>query len=138
MNGRLSVATFNDPGFFRGERSCVAAFGKNKHSLVDPAVGMQARRKFSKDFGIGVHDARDGVRSPAFQKRFTHRDARPRRQLHSANVMVDLAPAGGSEFAERVVLRANTLQIQKEMPLAVSSARVPVGQLTPRRPVSYT
>ena len=87
MNGRLSVATFNDPGFFRGERSCVAAFGKNKHLFVDPAVGIQARQKFGKDFGIGVHDRRDGVRGPAFQECFAQSDARPRRQLHSPNVI---------------------------------------------------
>ncbi len=133
MNGRFSVTTFNDPGFFQGKRSCVAAFGENEHLFVDPAVGMQAGREFGKDFGVGIHHSRSCMCRPALKKNVTSRYPRLDVDLQSANLLVGLAPGGGSEFAERVVFRANTLQVQKQVPLAVSSARVAVGQVTRRR-----
>ena len=78
---------------------------------------MQPRRKFNADLRVGVQRRRDSVRGPALEKSFPLSDPGQRRQLQTAKFSFDYAPAFRSKFAQRIVLRANPLQVQKQVPL---------------------
>ena len=78
---------------------------------------MEPGRKLRADRRIGVQRGRDSVRGPPLEKSFAHGDPGTGRHAYARRVSNDCAPAARSKFAQRIVLRANPLQIQKQVPL---------------------
>ena len=90
-------------------------------------VWIQARRKFSACFGIGVYGGRDAVGSPTFEKSLSRCDSRPRRKRDTGRIAFNGPPPFRSKRTQRIVLRRDSLQIKQEV------AFVGAGRFVARR-----
>ena len=124
---RSPVTPKKDLNGFRIERGRLGRISQNKLIAVDPSVGMQPRRKFDADLRVGVQCRRDSVRGPTLEKSFPLSHPGQRSHFQTAKFSFNYAPAFRSKFAQRIVFRANPLQIQEQVPLT-SPVFFPAGR----------
>jgi hypothetical protein len=82
-----------------------------KVAALNPAVRVKAGRNFYPDLWIRVQRRRGPMSTPTLEKRLALDNSRRGRKLHRLHWLPNFAPAARAEFAQRVVFRANTLQI---------------------------
>ena len=114
LSYELSSPHRSDEGYPSGV--CPAAktspvSAKYETSDFAATVWVEARREFLKYFRITIHRFGNGMSRPSLEESFAAGNAGARRETQASCRFVDSPPTGGSELAEAVIFRADSLHI---------------------------